>query len=330
MEISTVRAQHLLRLLSLAEERGHSREELLTSCNLSSSVLEIDRAPVPFKSFISLANAAMLVMEDESCGMLPKPVKPGSFAMLCQSCIDCDTLGHFLKRRIKFFSFISDDTELSLIEDGDLVRYELTSKDDSVSLNQHIVIVILALAYKMGSWSIRERIPLTSISVNGKKSKRAKDYDRLFDCAIEYGDVPNQFCFPVECLDRAMQQDAASMKEFLKAPAYYLMSEYGIDKSFAFETRKLLESRSAEGFPTLDVIAISFNLSVATLRRRLQEEGTTYHQIKDDVRRDLAITVLVREGNVKTAAYAAGFSEPASFFRAFKRWTGTTPKSYIS
>ena len=38
--------------------------------------------------------------------------------------------------------------------------------------------------------------------------------------------------------------------------------------------------------------------------------------------------ILVREGNVKAAAYAAGFSEPTSFFRAFKRWTGKPPSAF--
>lgn len=317
-------------LLSLAERRGHSRQQLLASCGISPSILETETALVPFTSFISLANAVMVALDDESCGMFPKPVKPGSFALLCQSCIDCKTLGHFLRRRIKFLGLVSEEIKVSLRQEGDLVFYELESSDGSPALAQHIIVVVLALAYKMGCWSIRERIPLSSISVHGDRSKLAQGYDPLFDTAISYGEVPNQFCFPAEYLERPVLQDAASMRSFLEAPAFYLMSEYGVEQSLAYQIRKLLQDQSAEKFPGLEVIADNFNLSVATLRRRLQDEGTTYQDIKDEVRRDFAITVLVREGNVKAAAYAAGFSEPTSFFRAFKRWTGTTPKAYIS
>ena len=323
-------AHHILKLLSLAERRGVSRETLLASCNVSTSILGSATAPVPFTSFISVANAVMIAMEDESCGMLPKPVKPGTFALLCQSCIDCKTLGHFLRRRIKFLGLVSEDVKVSLRQEGGLAHYEIGVSDDSAPLDQHIIIIILALAYKMGSWSIRERIPLSSISVCGDKTKRAKGYDSLFDFSIGYGQVHNQLRFPAQYLDRPILQDADSMEQFLKAPAFYLMSEYGVRQSVSYDIRKVLESTSAGDFPGLDTIAGNFNLSVATLRRRLQDEGTTYQHIKDEVRRDFAVTVLVREGNTKAAAYAAGFSEPTSFFRAFKRWTGTTPKAYLS
>ena len=330
MEILTVPAYHLLTLLSLAEGRGLSRESLLSSCSLSASIFESETAPVPFTSFISLANAVMIAMEDESCGMLPKPVKLGSFALLCQSCLDCKTLGHFLRRRIKVLGLISDDIKVMLREENDLVCYEIEANGDSARLDQHIIIIILALAYKMGSWSIRERIPLASVSVCGDRGKRASGYDSLFDFSINYGQVRNQLCFPAHYLDRQILQDVNSMEQFLRAPAFYLMSEYGVQQSLSYEIRKFLQCKSAAEFPGLNIIAANSNLSVATLRRRLQDEGTTYQEIKDKVRRDFAVTVLVREGNVKAAAYAAGFSEPTSFFRAFKRWTGTTPKAYIS
>ena len=330
VEISWVPVQHIMTLLSLAEGKVGSHEDLLASCDLPASLLETQSARVPFKSFIALSNAIMIAMDDESCGMLPKPIKPGSFALLCQSCIDCKTLGHFLRRRIKFLDLISDDIRVNLQLEGDVAHYEIAASDDSTPLSQHIMIIILVLAYKMGSWSIRERIPLISISVSGPRGKNAKGYDNLFDHQINFEQDQNQICFPAEYLDRPILQDAESMEQFLKAPAAYLMSEYGVRQSLAYDIKKLLQGKAATDFPGFETVASHFNFSVATLRRRLQDEGTTYQEIKNEVRLDFAVTILVREGNVKAAAYAAGFSEPTSFFRAFKRWTGTTPKAYIS
>lgn len=328
MEIQWVPAHHIQSLLSRVEEKARPR--ILSACGLSASILETATAPVPFKSFISLANAVMLAMHDESCGLLPKPLKPGSFALLCQSCIDCKTLGHFLRRRIKFLDLISDDIVVNLNIEDDIARYTVAARDANKPLSQHIIIIILVLAYKIGSWSIRERLPLASVSVASPEGKRAKDYDNLVDHAIRYDQPKNQLSFPAHYLDRPILQDAESMTAFLKAPAYYLMSEYGIRQSLAYEIKKLLQAKTAQEFPDVDTIASHFNCSVATLRRRLQDEATNYQKIKDEVRLSFSLAVLMREGNVKAAAYAAGFSEPTSFFRAFKRWTGTTPKAYIS
>jgi AraC-like DNA-binding protein len=67
-----------------------------------------------------------------------------------------------------------------------------------------------------------------------------------------------------------------------------------------------------------------------TLKRRLIAEGSTYQSIKNAVRRDSAIYHLAEgEMSIDDIALAAGFADPPSFFRAFKRWTGTSPRAYM-
>jgi AraC-like DNA-binding protein len=73
------------------------------------------------------------------------------------------------------------------------------------------------------------------------------------------------------------------------------------------------------------------NYTSATLRRRLRSEGTSYQEIKDAVRRDTAIQYLsMKSMSIEEVAEKSGFSEPTSFFRAFKRWTGTSPRAYVA
>ena len=84
-------------------------------------------------------------------------------------------------------------------------------------------------------------------------------------------------------------------------------------------------------FPEFNTIAKTLNLTTATLRRSLRAEGSSYQQLKDDIRRDTAIYHLGRgKISMDQVAESVGFSEPTSFFRAFKRWTGVTPRAYMS
>ncbi|MGZ8336908.1 MAG: helix-turn-helix transcriptional regulator, partial [Allosphingosinicella sp.] len=78
----------------------------------------------------------------------------------------------------------------------------------------------------------------------------------------------------------------------------------------------------------IDRIARELGLSRQTLYRRLKEEGTTFAALVDGVRRRVALR-LVREQalSVKQIAYRLGFSDPAAFSRAFKRWTGSSPST---
>ena len=83
------------------------------------------------------------------------------------------------------------------------------------------------------------------------------------------------------------------------------------------------------GPPSLGNIAAAMHFKQHTLRRRLDEEGTSFHTIKSQVRRDIAIHHL---GDPRTSieqiATYTGYTEPSAFIRAFKQWTGYTPLQF--
>ncbi len=83
------------------------------------------------------------------------------------------------------------------------------------------------------------------------------------------------------------------------------------------------------GIRSLSEIAANFNVSPRTLQRKLKEEGISYQDVADEVRKSLAIHYLEEGGYpVKTISYMLGYNELSAFTRAFKRWTGKTPVSY--
>ena len=80
------------------------------------------------------------------------------------------------------------------------------------------------------------------------------------------------------------------------------------------------------GEATMDMIAGKLALSGQTLFRKLKVEGVTFEQVLDDVRHKLALHYLSgKKVSVHETAYLVGFSDPGSFSRAFKRWTGSSP-----
>jgi AraC-like DNA-binding protein len=75
--------------------------------------------------------------------------------------------------------------------------------------------------------------------------------------------------------------------------------------------------------------AAALHLSVRTLHRRLAQEGTSLQQVKDQLRRGVAIQRLTgSQDSIAAIAAQLGFDGPASFHRAFKAWTGSTPGAY--
>jgi AraC-like DNA-binding protein len=87
-----------------------------------------------------------------------------------------------------------------------------------------------------------------------------------------------------------------------------------------------LEPLLAAGPVRVEEVARELGFSRQTLYRRLKAEGMTFEQVLDALRRRLALRFIRDQGlTVKDAAYRLGFSDPAAFSRAFKRWTGASP-----
>jgi AraC-like DNA-binding protein len=83
------------------------------------------------------------------------------------------------------------------------------------------------------------------------------------------------------------------------------------------------------GHVSEEEIAQGLHLSLRTLQRKLRDEGTSYKELLDETRRELA-TEYIKNPHVSISeiTYLLGFSEPSNFSRAFKRWTGSSPSAF--
>jgi AraC-like DNA-binding protein len=96
--------------------------------------------------------------------------------------------------------------------------------------------------------------------------------------------------------------------------------------SFRREVEAVIEPLLSSGEANIDRVARDLGLSRQTLYRRLKMEGVTFEQLLDELRHRLALKLLRDQHMpVKQAAWRLGFSDPAAFSRAFKRWTGSAP-----
>jgi AraC-like DNA-binding protein len=107
-----------------------------------------------------------------------------------------------------------------------------------------------------------------------------------------------------------------------------LLTELESSKSVRGKVESLLMPILHTGNAGMDAITEKMALSRQTLARKLKAEGTTFEKVLDGLRHRLALDYLqARKVSVNETAYLVGFSEPAAFSRAFKRWTGTSPKA---
>jgi AraC-like DNA-binding protein len=131
-----------------------------------------------------------------------------------------------------------------------------------------------------------------------------------------------------DVLARPIPHADADVHGYLDARARALLEGLG-DDSFADAVGAIIAHSLALGTPTRAPVARRLGTSPRTLHRRLEAEGTSFAAIVDSVRATRARARLLEPGaSIGAIAYELGFSEPAAFTRAFRRWTGATPDDY--
>ena len=97
----------------------------------------------------------------------------------------------------------------------------------------------------------------------------------------------------------------------------------------AVDVRRVLASRLANGEIDVELVARHLGMSTRTLQRRLAAAGLSYQELLDETRREAAERCIANSSlSIGEIAYLLGYSEPAAFHRAFKRWMGVAPQAF--
>lgn len=119
-----------------------------------------------------------------------------------------------------------------------------------------------------------------------------------------------------------------AMAEQLASAALAIAPRAALAGAVAARIEKLLAERSA-GAPTADAVALAMKMSGRTLQRRLEDEGVRFSSLVDEVRERVARRLLKDPAlALAEIGYRLGFSDLATFSRAFKRWTGVPPGAF--
>ena len=152
------------------------------------------------------------------------------------------------------------------------------------------------------------------------------EYHRIFRCPVVFGAERNAMLIEGWWADRKIAARGGYAFGVLAGHAEGLMTSLEETDTLRGRVEAALMSVLHTGEVGMAGVARRLGFSRQTLLRRLKAEGTTYEAVLDDLRRRLARDYLqARKVSVNETAYLVGFADPASFSRAYKRWTGRPP-----
>jgi AraC-like DNA-binding protein len=152
---------------------------------------------------------------------------------------------------------------------------------------------------------------------------------RVFGEAVEFGAEADELVFSCETLELPVVTADPALSEVLLAHARTLIERLPEGESLALRVQRWVAVRLPESTPSVDDAALGLALTRRTLQRRLKEEGTSFEDLVDDLRRQLAERYLREQRlGVQETAFLLGYSDVSAFHRAFLRWTGLSPSRF--
>jgi AraC-like DNA-binding protein len=322
----SIAATSTLAMVCTADARGIPTADLLDAAGLTRESLEDPDARLPGPRVLALWDALRERAADPALQLVaPTSLPFGAYRVIDYLVGASATVGDGLRRFARFFRLIADGVTLGIERDDEEHRLRLAAADGGPVAPVYVDYVFAALVSRI-RMRIRPHLRVRRVELRQPPPPTTGPYGRLFRAPVRFGAAADRLCFSGEEWDSPMESADAALARLLEEHARILAQRIPHPASgVRAEALRAMASALPDGGSAEDV-ARALHVSVRTLQRKLVAAGTTFREVSDTVRAQLAREYLADPAvSMAEVAVLLGFSDQSSFNRAFRRWTGESP-----
>ncbi len=329
----TVMLPALVGIVRTLETRGLPMPALLDKAGLTAAQLrqlDVD-ARVPTSRLADLYEFAMVELRDPGLPIRIAQAQSeedlGVFGFVIATATD----GVTAIRRAARYARVAFDcgVDWSVTEHDDRIRVEFPMSPRGLAQRIQAEAGIASFLQYFRSMGHVDVVP-NEVVFSHPEPTDTSAHAAFFRCPIRWSSGHAAFEFERHWAENALTPKAdAKMSEFFQRYTEELLTSLKSDRPLTEQVRAILERELVSGEVSSARVAKQMGMSERSLRRALQAEDVGFRDLVDDVRRERAKMLLrSRATTVSDVAYLIGFSDVSAFSRAFKRWTGTSPRDF--
>ncbi len=292
-------------------------------------ILDSPDSLIPVETYIAVEDEAARLSGDPYFGLhMGEYVEPGNYSIIGYIMMNSRTLGEAFSRSGRYYRIIGN-----LLTPGVRLGYKkvttiLSAPRNAPRFSRHCFEAAFAGAATMArNLTGRDVNPLEA-GFTEEAPSSLDEYRRVFRCPVLFGRKHNYLTYDWSIGSIPILQPNPSLLEYFDSYAKELLAEIEkTDRTADAVARRILSLLGGPRF-SIGQIAGEMCMSVRTLQLRLRAEGTDFSAVLDGTRERLAKQYLDRNMSVEDIVCLLGFSEASVFRKAFKKWTGCTPKEY--
>jgi AraC-like DNA-binding protein len=314
--------------LNAAEVAPSETDLLLDQAGIPPDTLHNGEGRVTEDQFATLYRLLAVKLDDELPNLLSHPLRGGAMKIAGLCVIDAPTIEIVLKRYTRLQRMIIHDFEMHFVRGPELSTLLIKEPASGRRCKTMGIEMNLKVIHGFLSWLVGREVPLIRLDFAFEKPAYADEFQNLFPGPVFFDQPCSQLVFESRQMSLRVQRNAGDLRQYLaRLPRDWLFVRMK-ERLLSHQVREYL-LRYGMGRAQVEQVAIALNVSVRTLCRRLEDENTAFQQVKDDVRRDIAIDRLTNSNAAMSIiASELGFNDASSFHRAFRAWTGMTPSAY--
>ncbi len=260
------------------------------------------------------------------CLHFARIIQPNSYGLLGYVAMNCHTINDSFDAIVKYQFLTGQGGEFILEKDREHTSLSYVPVNPDHEITHQRVVAMLGGTVSYGRWLVGASYRASYAEFTHESPPDSREYEEFFGCPIRFGASRNCLVYPASVGELNIPNASEELLQLLSERADRLMKNMAQHSGLARRVASLLATQLTRAMPEKPLIAAQLGMSERTLQRRLNEEGTSYQKVLEDTRHQLALELLRNTPlPINTISQHLGFSEPSTFYRAFKKWEGVTP-----
>ena len=324
----TVRIGYVRALLDYLAHHGFDIGQVADGSLLTELQASSLNQRLPLRHWIDLLNRAIAVTADPDLPLrVAEELTPRHWGVFAYAAMTCETLAQVVTILERYERLIDEANDSSLrLEDGRAALQWLPRIEQPAPALMQLSVaswVVFARRYT-GRFELPADVDFTFPAPADTST-----YQRLFGGQVRFGQPVTQLHVPLQYLALPITHHDADTHRLLLSQAQSQITALDAERNVAALVRQAITRHLSSGKVTLEQLAEVLQLAPRTLQYQLEQSGTHFRQLLDEVRRELACVYLADpDMALVDVAFLLGYSEQSPFNKAFKRWSGETPGEY--